>query len=89
MLPYDGSGYGSSLYWKKLAYTTAKNNGEYCVCWEENYPTISMSCDGTYKASVECFEKQNGCKLSFEETNKEISRLFRKFYNMPQNIGNI
>lgn len=84
MLPKDILGYERSIYWPKQAREIAKENGECCSCWDQYYPSFSMSIDGTYQVAVRCFFQKESCKTSFVATNLEMSKRYRRFYNMPE-----
>jgi hypothetical protein len=90
LAPYDGNGYGRSLYWQYYARQTAFANKEYCLCWENNDPDITIV--PSYKnlhldpkchrinISIKCQNKVAGCPESFEKTQEELEIMFNNFY---------
>ena len=78
----DGSGYGTSVTWDYRIKSVAKDNGEFCPCWQEKNPYYLI--EGTnideVKFKIYCQKKVEGCKDSFPETEKSITEIFKRQY---------
>ncbi len=91
MQPYDGSGYGISMYWRKTMKDIANESGEACPCWhiEEplikfNAPELNQDCADVkeFKISVQCSLKTQDCKSNFQATEIELVKRFKIFYKV-------
>lgn len=80
MIPYDGTGYGRSIYWETKTKQVARKNHEYCPCWDFISPIIKLSKDGEYQIKVKCYSKCDTCVSEFPKTNEKMTFLFRRFY---------
>lgn len=80
MIPFDGTGFGRSLYWEMKAKDIARKKHEFCPCWENHNPVVELSTDGSYTVLVQCFNSGTGCLTDFSLTNEKMSKLFKKFY---------
>lgn len=80
MQPYDGTGYGASLYWRSQMKDLAANNGEFCPCWSSKEPKIRFEGEDGLKLKVECEDKT--CGTTFERTEKDLVNRFRTFYKV-------
>ncbi len=86
MIPYDGFGYGKSIYWHVEAKSIAKANNEDCFCWGEDLPRLIIkSKDGslrTVKVKIGCYLEDGKllkCR-SFSNTELALSEKFKEFY---------
>lgn len=82
MTPYDGSGYGHSIYWRMQMKEIAESNGETCKCWKENEPKITFVGDKNFEIVIECKEKKEDCNEKFEITQKELLSKFKNFHKV-------
>lgn len=82
MTPYDGSGYGHSIYWRSQLKEIAEKNGEKCTCWEKNEPHMTFSGDSDFKIVVSCKPKQETCIGEFDLTQREILEKFKNFHKV-------
>lgn len=91
MQPYDGSGYGISMYWRSKMKDIANESGEACPCWHNEEPLIkfiapevSQDCTDVkdFKISVQCSHKTNICKTEFKTTEIELVKRFKTFYKV-------
>jgi hypothetical protein len=82
MIPYDGQGYGRSIYWQNQAIDIAKNNSEKCDCWSETPPFIEFRDGGEFCLKVNCWDKTDACKVSFPKTEAELTNKFLRFYKV-------
>ncbi len=81
MMPYDGSGYGKSSYWEWQLKSIARNNGEWCPCWENKTPLLKFkSDDDVIRLKIKCLSKSILCKQCFPNTEKALKELFIKMY---------
>jgi len=69
-------------YWKIQARELAWKNHEYCPCWDAGID-LKFSEDGRNYIHLNCIETVTGCPSTFRRTEIELSKLFRKFYNIP------
>jgi hypothetical protein len=78
MMPYDGSGYGHSVYWHSKMKEIAKQNNELCACWKENEPKINFIGDREdFAVEIKC---HNMCISSFQKTQAQFTEQFKTFY---------
>lgn len=82
MIPYDGSGYGVSMYWRYQMKGIAEQCGESCPCWSTKEPLIKFNSENIFMVSIECFEKTIDCKPTFHTTEAELMKKFQSLYNM-------
>lgn len=91
MIPYDGSGYGISMYWRNQMKDIANESGEACSCWKQNEPlinfippdSVSDSKDiKAFKISIKCSQKTDECKFDFKNTETELVKKFKEFYKV-------
>lgn len=80
MIPFDGTGFGRSLYWEMRTKEIARKNNEYCPCWDLRNPVIEFSSDGHYNVLVGCSMPMDTCIQNFDQTNAKMTKLFKKFY---------
>lgn len=81
MIPYDGFGFGQSTYWSYAAKMIAKENGEYCKCWDEYLPHIQLDCSDGIGIKIKCVSERSLCKSTFTKTQQEIKEKFERFYS--------
>lgn len=91
MTPYDGSGYGISIYWRKQMKDIANESGEQCPCWHNTEPLIKFVAPSSPKEctdvreftiSVQCPQKTDECKAAFQTTEAELIKRFKNFYKV-------
>ena len=82
MAPYDGSGYGHSVYWRKTMLEIAESNGEICKCWVKDNPTLNFCGEESFEIVIECKEKKEDCSNTFKDTQKELLSKFKNFYKV-------
>lgn len=91
MTPYDGSGYGISMYWRNTMKDIANESGESCPCWNNDEPLIKFippksprECTDVndFKIAVQCSQKTDECKKNFSATEIELIRKFKEFYKV-------
>jgi hypothetical protein len=83
MIPYDGSGYGHSLYWRMQMKEIALEKGEICKCWDKTEPKINFIGDkDEFQMTIECKDKTEQCVPSFEATQLELTDKFKVFYKV-------
>ncbi len=91
MQPYDGSGYGISMYWRNTMKDIANESGEACPCWSNEEPLIKFiptelhkNCTEVnhFKISVQCSSKKEECRSSFQKTEIELVNKFKTFYKV-------
>jgi len=83
MIPFDGTGYGRSLYWAISARDIARQNGELCPCWDKKIPELYYRTKTGYmcdiKIKVKCADG-NCNDVNFEKKQGEIVKKFKEFY---------
>lgn len=82
MTPYDGSGYGISMYWRSQMKDIANESGESCPCWENTEPLITFNQGEQISITVKCQEKTEKCRVDFNTTEIEFMKKFKEFYNV-------
>jgi len=82
MTPYDGSGYGHSIYWRTQMKIIAEYNSETCKCWSENEPKMNFVGDKEFEIVISCSDKKDDCKDKFEVTQKELTEKFKNFHKV-------
>lgn len=91
MTPYDGSGYGISMYWRSQMKDIANQSGEECPCWSNSEPSINfiskefnedLTDVREFRISVKCKKKTDLCNTSFNNTEKELLNKFKIFYKV-------
>lgn len=82
MIPFDGSGYGVSMYWRNEMKHIAKKNEESCFCWEQQEPLIKFNEGDNVTMSIECAEKTSECTKSFRKTEIQFICQFKEFYKV-------
>lgn len=82
MAPFDGSGYGHSIYWRRQMLEIAEANGELCKCWIKDTPTLNFCGEENFEIVIECKEKKEDCNDSFKETQKQLLSKFKHFYKV-------
>jgi hypothetical protein len=82
MIPYDGSGYGVSIYWRSQMKDIADESGEACACWKNEEPTINFLDGENISIKIECKEKTEKCKVDFNTTEIEFMKRFKEFYKV-------
>ncbi len=82
MQPYDGSGYGISMYWRSQMKDIANESGEACPCWQNEEPKINFIGGDEVTIKIECVEKTENCKVDFNTTQIEFMRKFKEFYKV-------
>ncbi len=82
MTPYDGSGYGQSMYWRRQLKEIANEKNETCQCWDRNEPKMYFKGDRKFEIIISCNEIQDNCKKNFDRTQKEILERFKNFHKV-------
>ncbi len=82
MTPYDGSGYGISMYWRNQMKEIAEKNNETCRCWSSNEPLICFNEGNDLTITIECPKKTEECKTNFNVTEVELVNKFKVFYKV-------
>jgi hypothetical protein len=82
MIPFDGTGYGRSIYWQMKAKEVAKRKHEYCPCWDLNNPVIRPSQEGKLDMKIHCFLRSTECRVDFHRTEKVLTRKFKEMYGI-------
>ncbi len=81
MIPYDGAGYGKSLFWTWQMRSIALQNNEECYCWENQMPNIIFKpSDDVIKIKIKCASKTALCKNGFPDTEKALKEIFIRMY---------
>jgi hypothetical protein len=83
MAPYDGSGYGHSIYWRNKMKEIAQEKKETCSCWSKDEPAINFCGErDQFEMTISCKEKTSECVKSFPETQAELVNKFKIFYKV-------
>lgn len=82
MQPYDGHGFGKSIYWTWQAASIGRQNGEACFCWDEAKPTLEIKPDVELTIKVTCAAKSLYCRNDFPKTEEKLKELFKEFYKV-------
>lgn len=80
MTPYDGTGYGASIYWRSVMKDLANESGEACPCWTKDEPKIDFNGDHGLEIKVTCQAKD--CDKTFPQTEKRLVGRFMEFYKV-------
>jgi hypothetical protein len=80
MQPFDGSGYGVSMYWRWKMKEIAEENKESCPCWIQKEPIITFKEDSGFDITISCQDKT--CDKTFCKTEKELVDKFKIFYKV-------
>lgn len=81
MMPFDGLGYGCSIYWNTVIKQVGKDQGEECPCWADHLPQVIFQPE-PFTVKVRCASKQVTCKTDFTQTEQALTEKFLRFYKV-------
>lgn len=82
MTPYDGTGYGASIYWRSQMKDIAAKNNEACPCWQYQEPRIEFVEGEDFKLKVACGSIRCDQRNGFSNTERELVDKFKVFYKV-------
>ena len=82
MTPYDGTGYGASIYWRSQMKDIASKNNETCPCWQYQEPKINFIDGEQLQLKVECGPICALPRNGFSVTERELVDKFKVFYKV-------